>query len=313
MRRLLLAGVAAFALGACASNGATDGADLAADTASLPETEIFLAPLSFDRDMPVVGELRNISQHTGYDNQPSFLPGAATFYYVSEGASGKTDVWRYDIAEDDNTRVYASPAVSEYSPKAAPGDYGVSYIQENEAADITRVHFMPASGGAGAPVIELAPLGYYAWLQGGAQLGVYLRSDPAALHLVDVESGQSEMIAENIGRSLHATPDGRGLYFTRAGADETHSVMYFDLNTEAVTAIADLPGGVQDFVVFFTGADEVGGLLAGDGSTLLFNALESERAEWREVGDYAAGRFDNITRIAISDDHAWIALVAEPQ
>ncbi|MEM9618298.1 MAG: hypothetical protein AAF936_10090 [Pseudomonadota bacterium] len=313
MRRLLLSGVAVFALGACASNDATDGLGLAADTVSLPETEIFLAPLSFDRDMPVVGELRNISQHTGYDNQPSFLPGAAAFYYVSEGASGKTDVWRYDIAEDDNTRVYASSGVSEYSPKAAPGDYGVSYIQENQAADITRVHVMPASGGAGAPVIELAPLGYYAWLRDGEKLGVYLRSDPAALHLVDIESGQSEMIAENIGRSLHATPDGRGLYFTRADADEIHSVMYFDLNTDAVTTIADLPAGAEDFTVFFTGPNEVGGLLAGDGSTLLFNALESEMAEWREVGDYAARRLNNITRIAISDDHAWIALVAQSQ
>lgn len=313
MRRLFLSGVAAFALGACASDSETDGPDLAADTASLPETEIFLASLSFDRDMPVVGELRNISQHTGYDNQPSFLPGAAAFYYVSEGASGKTDVWRYDIAEDDNTRVYASSAVSEYSPKAAPGDYGVSYIQENEAADITRVHVMPASGGAGEPVIELAPLGYYAWLQSGEKLGVYLRTDPAALHLVDVESGQFEMIAENIGRSLHATPDGRGLYFTRVGPDETYSVMHFDLDAGEATAVADLPAGAQDFVVFFTGPDEVGGLLAGDGSTLLFNALESEMAEWREVGDYAARRLNNITRIAISDDHAWIALVAESQ
>ncbi len=313
MRKLFLSGVAVFALGACASDSETDGPDLAADTASLPETEIFLAPLSFDRNMPVVGELRNISQHTGYDNQPSFLPGAAAFYYVSEGASGKTDVWRYDIAEDDNTRIYASPAVSEYSPKAAPGDYGVSYVQENEAADITRVHVMPASGGAGAPVIELAPLGYYAWLRDGEKLGVYLRSDPATLQLVDVESGQSEMIAENIGRSLHATPDGRGLYFTRVGPDETHGVMYFDLDTAAVTAIADLPAGAEDFAVFFIGPDEVGGFLAGDGSTLLFNALESEMAEWREVGDYAARRLNNITRIAISDDHAWIAIVAEPQ
>ncbi len=119
----------ALVLAACPTSGEEADIDLAADTASLPDTEVYLAALSLDGDALAVSTPRNISQNAGYDNQPSFLPGGNAFYYVSEGASGKTDVWRYDLTSDSAVRVYSSSAFSEYSPKAAPAGFGVSYIQ----------------------------------------------------------------------------------------------------------------------------------------------------------------------------------------
>lgn len=201
--------------------------DLAADTANLPETDIYLAPLSVSEDGAEVGTFRAVVATPGYDNQPSFLPGEAAFYYVSEGESGKTDIWRYDIETDEATRFHDSPSVSEFSPKAAPAVYGVSYIQENEAADVTRVHHAPATGGPGEAVIDFAPLGYYAWLGAGDMLAVYLRSEPPSLHLVDIADGKKRLIAENIGRSLHPAPDGGGLYFTQKKTEGGHRAMFF--------------------------------------------------------------------------------------
>lgn len=309
--RLLLSACALFGLSACAPSNEAEEPDLAADTASLPNTDIFVAEMAFGDDGLQLLNMRNATASPGYDNQPSFVSGTHSFYFVSENDRSKTDIWVYDLERDEKRLFHGSPNVSEYSPKATPDGLSISYIQENETGDVTRVHHAPVTGGAGEPVIELEPLGYYAWLAGGARLGVYLRSEPAMLHLVDVESGQSESIADNIGRSFHATPDGQGLYFTRMDAEENHRVMYLDLDTGDVTGVVGLPAGRQDFVVVFAGADKVGGLLAGDGSTLLFNALENEMPEWRAVGDYSADGLKTITRIAISDDHAFIALVGE--
>lgn len=304
--------LAALALAACASSDEEADIDLAADTASLPNTEVYLAALSVDDDALVVGAPRNISQNAGYDNQPSFLPGGNAFYYVSEGASGKTDVWRYDLTSDSAVRVYASSAFSEYSPKAAPAGYGVSYIQENEAGDVTRVHHMPASGSAGAPVADFAPLGYYAWLQDGGSLAVYLRSEPATLNIVDVVSGATAEVAEDIGRSLHPAPDGNKLYFTRIGADGAHQITVFDTETGGLNAIATLPEEVQDFTPVFSEDGALQGLLVGSGVTLLYRSATSEGAGWREISDFDGNRLKNITRIAVSDGLNWIAFVAEP-
>ena len=304
--------LAALALAACASGGEEADVDLAADTASLPETEVYLAALSVNGDALAVGAPRNISQNAGYDNQPSFLPGGNAFYYVSEGASGKTDIWRYDLTSDSAVRVYASSAFSEFSPKAAPAGYGVSYIQENEAGDVTRVHHMPPSGGAGAPVADFAPLGYYAWLQGGGALAVFLRSEPAALHIVDVANGATTEVAQDIGRSLHPAADGKALYFTRIDAEGAHQVTVFDTETGGLNALAMLPDEVQDFTPIFSEDGSLQGLLAGSGVTLLYWPTADGDAGWREIAEFDGDRLKNITRIAVSDDLGLIAFVAEP-
>ena len=313
MVRSWLCGCAAIALVACSPGGNEEaaGPDLAADTANPPQTDIFVALMEFGDEGLALRDLRNVTNAPGYDNQPSFIPGTQDFYFVSENETGKTDIWVFDLISNQSRLFHDSPTVSEYSPKAAPTDYGVSYIQENEAGDVTRVHHAPDSGGPGEAVVDFAPLGYYAWLSGDEKLGVFLRSEPPALHLVDVESGETEAIADNIGRSFHAVPSGNGLFFTAIDEDEIHQIMFFNLATNSVIEVVGLPAGVQDFVVVFSDTGDVDGLMAGSGSILMFNALESDTQEWQVVGDYADAGLQNITRIAISDDHAYIALVGE--
>jgi hypothetical protein len=300
-----------LAAAACGAGPDKDAADaLAADTASLPATDIYLAPMIIDEDGVEIGAFRAVVTTPGHDNQPSFLPGEAAFYFVSEGDSGKTDIWRYDIGEGASFRLNDSSNVSEFSPKAAPADYGVSYIQENESADVTRVHHMPAAGGPGVAVVDFAPLGYYAWLENGARLAVYLRGEPAELHLVDVASGETRRVAENIGRGLLAAPDGRGLYFTAAAQVGGYRVMFVSLADEAPTPVIELPGGGEDFAVAFSEAGAPRGFFAGDGAALLYAAAGGG---WANAADLSVHGVTHVTRIAVSDDGAWIAVVANAE
>lgn len=284
-------------------------ADLAADTASLPATDIYLAPTNVTDEDVEIGAFRTAAATPGYDNQPSFLPGEAAFYFVSEGAGGKTDIWRYDIQSGEETLFFVSPSVSEFSPKAAPGDYGVSYIQENEAGDVTRVHHAPAAGGPGEAVVDFAPLGYYAWLEGGARLAVYLRSEPAELHLIDIATGDTNIVAQGIGRAMHAAPDGGGLYFTQASGDENFRVMFLDLANSSISPIIDLPAGAEDFAPLFAANGALLALFAGDGARLTF--ARAGDAGWMPASDLSASGVTHVTRIAVSDDGAWIAVVTD--
>lgn len=317
MSRGLLVFAAVAATAALAAFGvqptrAQSARDLAADTARLPKTDIFLAPASFARGVFNVGAFRPAVKTPGYDNQPSFLPGGAAFYFVSEGENGKTDIWRYDVKRRAATRFYASPSISEYSPQAAPHGYGVSYIQENETAEITRVHHAPADGGPGAAVIDFAPLGYYAWLNNGATLAVYLRGGTPALYLVDVASGKRRLIAEHIGRALHASPDGRRLYFTEENASGGYRIMLLDPANDAMTPMIDLPDGVEDFAVLSVNG-VFHGLLAAKGPLLYISTDGDGALDWKPAGEFSNDGVMSISRIAVSDDGAWIAVVTDSQ
>jgi len=298
-------------LTSCATDEApgadTPAPDLAAATAALPNSDIFVAPLSFDGGTPAIGDAINITDDPGYDNQPSFLPDEHRFFFVSEGASGKTDIWGYDIGAGDKIKISETPLVSEYSPRSAPLDYGVSYIQENEAGDVTRVHSMPTAEAAGAAVTDFAPLGYYAWLDGGKALGVFYRSEPGSLYVVDIASGKTEMVAENIGRGLQSDTDGRGMWFTQADESGVHTLNYLDFASRDIRPVAQLPGETQDYAILFDKSGTGAIIFAADGSTLQY--LHIGDNQWRAIEGAVSSDIQAITRIAVSDDRQWIAFV----
>lgn len=318
---LTVAGAAlALALSACASTPGESEATGA--TAEMPNTEIYLASLTQQDGAWRLGELRNVSNNPHYDNQPSFLPDGNAFLYASADENGKTDIWRYRIDVATKERLFSSPAKSEYSPKLAPGGAAISYIQEDEAGDVTRVHRRNADGvGEGEPVADFAPLGYYAWLDGGAALGVYYRSEPGSLYRVEVESGETTLLHDDIGRALEADPAGAHLWFVspvaapaddvEAGAPETaFRLMRYDSDGGDIAALFDLPPGGQDFALALNDDGEATGVFATDGTTILFRDFNDDG--WTRLPEPLGG-LRNATRIAVSPDRRRIAVVQEAE
>jgi len=304
--RSILFGVAgvAFLAAACASlNGPADGPATPAIAAapSLPETDIFLGELSSLGDKPfVVADIVNVTPVSGYQNQPRFLgENAGRFYFVSEGASGKTDIWLYDYRSAEQTRLTDTPHESEFSPKPSP-DGRLSFIQESADGAVTRVHALrdgAEPGAPGAPVIDFAPLGYYEWLNDGATLGVFYRSEPSALYLVDVKSGAPRQVFERVGRSFQSSPDGAALYATQADADGRHTLMRVDAATGGVERIGPLPGLSQDFWLMFDEAGALDLIISADGPKLLTRRYGADNA-WRVAADVSSLGYGDISRIA---------------
>ena len=276
-----------------------------------PDTEIFVGSIAFADGAPSISALDNATDRKGYDNQPYFLAGEAAFFYVAEGESGKTDIRLFDIARGASQPVFTSSEMSEYSPKEAPMG-GLSYIQENPEGDVTRVHRRALDGDdAGAAVVDFAPLGYYAWLDGGAALGVYYRSDPGSLYRVDVASDEASLVREKIGRTLQSDSAGGHLWFSELpdAEDGALSVARYDSAGGALTRLFDLPDGATDFFIV---ADQNGaalGCLAGSGAKAYWRAADG--AAWTVVADLESLGAAAISRIAVSDDRRWIAIVAE--
>ena len=267
---------------------------------SLPETDIFLGELSGLGDNPlVVADIVNVTAVPGYQNQPRFVSDdEGKFYFVSEGPSGKTDIWLYDYRASEQTQITDTPGKSEYSPKPAPGNR-LSFIQESEDGAMTRVHALREDAEDGAAIVDFAPLGYYEWLNNGATLGVFYRSDPPALHLVDVASGETREIFDNVGRSFQASTDGASLYVTRGDSDGRHRLMQVDVLTGAAEPIMALPGASQDFWLLFDDAGALDIVISSEGAKLLTRRVRSQ-AGWAVSADVSALGYDEISRVVVA-------------
>src|SRR5687768_15234316 len=87
-------------------------------SAQVLTTEVWLGPLDMRDGRFVVGEMKNISNHPGYDNQPSFFADGKSVVFSSEAESvAETGLGiqavRYDLATGKSTKL---PKIRGFSP-----------------------------------------------------------------------------------------------------------------------------------------------------------------------------------------------------
>jgi hypothetical protein len=279
----------------------TSAPNLAAATSDLPVSHILLGEVvlnATDEGLSVVN-IKPILVAPTYQSQPAFAgSGQARFYYVAGNDKGKTDLWSYDLASGDTSQITNTLGKSEYSPKPAPAG-GVSFIQESEDGEMTRVHALREIGDAGAAVIETGPVGYYEWLQGGATLAVFYRSEPPKLQFVDVASGEARDIFENAGRVLLSSPDGATLFATRGNEGDQYEIAAVDVASGVTEPLLELPPGAQDFFLAF---DETGlpAIAYSSMGTQLMTYDFANDSVWRAAADIGDLGYGSITRIAVS-------------
>jgi dipeptidyl aminopeptidase/acylaminoacyl peptidase len=267
-----------------------------------PSTDIFLATLSIENGRPVIGTPINVTNRPGYDNQPSFTPDAHAFLFTSTHDDGQSDIYRYDLASTQITRVTTTPE-SEYSATVMPGGKRFSVVRV-ESDSTQRLWSFALDGSDPQLLLEtVKPVGYYAWID-ASNLALFVLGKPNALVHADVRTGRADTLSRDIGRSLQPLPSGGGFSFV-AHVDSVSSVRVVQWPANSRRAEVSLPRGGEDFA--WVTRDVI---LASAGSKLLY---------WRrgmramvDVEDFAADGLTNITRLAVSPDRKWLAIVAVP-
>jgi dipeptidyl aminopeptidase/acylaminoacyl peptidase len=267
-----------------------------------PEPDIFLAPLTVRDGHASIGSPVNITRRAGYDNQPSFTPDSRAILFTSTREDAQSDIYRYDLATTDITRVTSTPE-SEYSATVMPGGKRFSVIRV-ERDSTQRLWSFALDGSDPRVVVEsLKPVGYHVWLDAD-RLAMFVLGNPNALVLGDLRTGKLDTLTRGIGRSLLRLPDGSGFSFTQ-NADSAMRVRSRDA-AGTVSELAALPRGSQDIAWLSNGT-----LLTGSGSKLV--AWEKGAGAWRDAADFSGAGITQITRLAVSPDGKWIAIVAVPK
>jgi hypothetical protein len=262
-------------------------------------TDLYLVPLQSINGHLSPGAPVNLTARSGYDNQPSFSPDGRALWFTRVGDDTHADVCRLDLTTRSQTCLLTMPE-SEYSPvEAADGSVVVVRVERDSTQRLWR---FPPGGGDPVLLLEgLKPVGYYAWVD-STRLLTYVLGEPATLQLADLRGGAPVVLASDIARSLQRIPGG-GVSFQQRDGDGW-VVRRFDPATNALTTIARaLPG--SDFHAWLPD----GTLLMARGDALY--RWRDGQPGWQLMAAFGADGLRQITRLAVSPDGRWLALVAD--
>jgi hypothetical protein len=273
-------------------------------------TDIWLARLTASAiEQPI-----NITNRAGYDNQPSFTPdGKGILFTRNDGK--QTDIYLYDFTSrsSEPTRITNTPE-GEYSPTVTPDGQGISVIRGEpfDSAQGKPATMAPGQQGmqrlwrfgrdGSQPVIilrDVQPVGYHAWGEDGL-LALYVLGKPNTLQVADTRTGRARVVTQNIGRSIHRIP-GRNTISVLHIEGTVRTIKELDLKTRALKPIVRaLESSEGDYT------------WTPDGAILMSNGKELMRwngGDWTRIADLAALGLAGASRLAVSPDGRWLALV----
>jgi hypothetical protein len=266
-----------------------------------------------------------ISAAAGYDNQPNFSADGATILFAANRDGKQTDVYVFErasgkvtqltqTAENENSPTYVPPGVG------ATGATGAFSVVQSEfdragnrpASPIQRLWRFNAAGKSPELMLsDINPVGYHAWIDSDRLVLFVLgaQGKPATLQIANVKTGKAEVVADNVGRSLHRIPGTSLASFVQRDASGEYWIKQLDPGSKKIDPLVQTAAGSSDRDYAWL----------PDGKTILMSAgtkiMSWTRggAGWTEVFDAAPHRLGAITRLAVSPKGDAIAIVvAEP-
>lgn len=270
---------------------------------SPPATDVYLVPLDRADSAWEVGAPANLTSRPGYDNQPAFTPDGGHVLYTSY-REGQADVWRVELPGGPTESVTRT-AESEYSPTPSPS--GGFTVVRVEADSTQRLWRFTEDGEPVEPTLEqVEPVGYHAWLD-DRRVVVYVLGDPSELRVADVETGEVWTVARDVGRSLQSVPGG-GVSFVRRGGERGEEAWLHRLlpDGRATERLTRLPGDRVDHAWGPDGTVWTG--VAGD--LWAWHPEQDPGRGFSRVASLGRDGLIGITRVAVSPDGRWLAVVA---
>ncbi len=271
------------------------------------QPDIYVADLSVFEGLHYLGPLQNITNRTySYDSQPMFTPDSGSLLYTTEFGDGdhvQTEIHRYYLTSRRETRITRT-ADSEYSPTPIPGDRAFSVIRLE--ADSTRRLWRFTMQGMDGEVLfrNLTAVGSHAW-GNETTLLLYVLGDPPTARIADLTTGQNEVVAEGVGRSMNKIPNRNAWSFVERVSPDEAWINEVNIGTREVRRIISTVGGGESH------AWTPEGVLLMARGTRIYQWDPEVDVDWRRVADLE-NLGVTVSHIAVSPDGSKIAIVGAP-
>ncbi|MCA4897442.1 MAG: TolB family protein [Bacteroidota bacterium] len=254
-------------------------------------SEIFLFDVKSKKGNITLYNPQNITNHKGYDNQPSFHRTEPLVYYSSFNEDGRSDIRFYNFKTKETSNLTQTQE-REYSPTVTPDGKYISCIiqRDNNAQDLG---MYPLAGGPPAVVIGNLIVGYHVWMDANRIL-LFVLGTPLTLRIYDLETEQDKIVAENIGRSVHKIPTKNAMSFVKKTTETEWSVMQLDNDTGAIAKLLDTLPQREDLCWTPDGK-----IIMSDGTKLLIADPFGDK-QWKEITLPTEANLKGITRLAMN-------------
>ena len=265
-------------------------------------TEIYLFDLAVGENQIKITNPVNITQHQGYDNQPSFHFSEPIIYYSSNNTDGRSDI-KYFNYETLETKNLTTTIEREYSPTHTPDGNFISCIlqRDNGAQDLVKY---PINGGKPIVLIKDLLIGYHAWIDNSKLITYVLLENMGELRCFDLNTNKNIIITTAIGRSLHQIPYELNMSYIDKSMSDNWRITKFDPNTKKSSIIASTLHQREDMVWTQNHL-----ILMSDGRKIYFLNPNADDG-WIEVkteGDFT--NIKGITRMALNKENSKLAIV----
>jgi hypothetical protein len=275
--------------------------------AAPPATDIHLLSLTGGLASMKAAQPSPVSVAPGYDNQPMFSPDGARILFAANRDGKQIDIYAFDRGSAGVTRI-TETAENENSPTylpaglGAPGEFSVVRTEPDKTQRLWRFD----AGGRSPRLVltDVKPVGYHAWV-GADTLALFVLGPPATLRLASLASGQAEIVAEGIGRSLHRIPGTALVSFVQRQSSGDFWVMQIDTASKKIEPLVKSVEGSADRDMTWM----------PDGKTILMSAGTKVFSwtrggeGWSEVFDAAPQSLGAVSRLAVSPKADAVAIV----
>lgn len=265
-------------------------------------TEVFIAELDQTNETIRISNLKNISNDSGYDSQPSFANNELLLFAGNN--NGQVDIAQYDLKLNKKSWYHKGSPSGQYSPQmvTATSEVFAVHLDTNGRQRLFR-HNGKNKYSEAHPDLQIA---YFAMYNEDILVGTVLGDEGLDMIVADLKTKLVDTVFYDAGRSFHKMPAENSMSYTLVNKEGNHDVYQLDMTSFESFFVAQLPIGVQDHIWL----SETSLLAASNDKIYLYDLFGD--GEWKQVADLSESKIRNITRMAVSPNGTKLALVAEP-
>lgn len=270
---------------------------------SSPESEIHLFNLAKENGNYVLKQGQNISNNSGYDNQPFFTDDSQSILFVSNRDGKQTDVYKYSLKSQKTAQITQTPH-NEYSPKTLNGNTQISFVSEGGNPYQTVWTLNQATGESRWLLNSKEPVGYYSANSETGDVLIWSRYGRSVQYL-NIEKNEARFISGHaIPSSPQQIPNSKRFSFVHRQANGEVWIKAFDPSNFAIWPVAPIEGTNYDY----TWAPN-GDILRVEQNQLYVWPTNNKTSKWKRAQDLSKHFKGSVSRLAVSADGTKIALV----
>lgn len=270
-----------------------------------PNADIWLFQIDNTGETIRLRQPKKIAGKDGYENQPCFTKDGKEIYFTAQyDTSSPTAIYAYNLSSGQ-TKQITFTKTSVYSPTPLNAGNGISVlmVEENGAQRIYQYPFSNAK--PFALFAKRDSIGYYAWIDAHSVLAFILpgKNNPTRLSVIK-DDGKEIKVAENVERGMKII--GKGALYVQV-KDSANYLYWSDFTT--TRQLSRTPGMSMDLAIYKNY------ILMADKGIMYAAEMKKKNmqlislGEFKKLQDLSSYGLKNISRIAVSPDEKFIAVV----